>query len=201
METLKIYHVQERYIKYLRNFDNKVTIVKDRGKARPYVGIVFQINQYKYFAPFSSPEKNEDGEINEEYRLHYSKNNNITYEKIENLKYGTIKINNMIPIPESQLIYFEINDIQDEKYREILEDQFIYCDNNKVRILNKANKLYKMVTIYKNVHFVGISCNFKLLEEKCLEYQQTIETVKEAAQSIVKAEIKQTTGQVAPSDK
>jgi protein AbiQ len=183
MDTLKIYHVKEEYIKYLRIFDNKVTIVKDEGKARPYVGIVFEINEYKYFAPFSSPEKDSNGEINEEYKKRYGKNSIVTYEKIEDLKYGTIKINNMIPIHESQLIYFKIDDIIDEKYRNILQDQFIYCDNNKERILNKANKLYKLVTIYKNAHFISVSCNFKLLEQKCLEYQQIIEVAEEAAQS------------------
>ena len=171
MTTLKIYHVQQEYIRYLRQFDKKVTIIKDTGNARPYVGIVFQINGLNYFAPFSSPEKDDDGNLIVEYKNYFNKNNVPTYERIDDLKYGVILINNMIPIMESQLIYFDIDGIQDEKYKSILKDEFIYCNDNKERIINKAKKLYKLVTNYKQVHFVKLSCDFKLLEQKCLEYE------------------------------
>lgn len=184
MEKLKIYHVTEEYIRYLRNFDNKVTIIKDYGKARPYVGEVFQINQFKYFAPFSSPEKDNDGNLTEDYKKYYKKNNNPTYEKIEDLKYGTIQINNMIPVSEQELIYFEIEQIEDENYKVILSDQFIYCDNNKERIINKAKKLYKYVVISKNPHFANLSCNFKLLEQRCKEYESIKQTLTEPLEHI-----------------
>jgi protein AbiQ len=171
MTILGIYHVQEEYIKYLRKFDKKVTIIKDSGKSRPFVGIVYQINEFKYFAPFSSPEKDENGNITEEYKKYFNKNNVPAYERISDLKYGVILINNMIPIPESELIFFKIDDIQDENYKNILKDQFIYCDDNKQKIIDKAFKLYKLVVKNKQPHFANISCKFKLLEKKCLEYQ------------------------------
>jgi len=180
MNILKIYHVQEEYIKFLRKYDDKVTIIKEHGKPRPYVGIVYEINGFKYFAPFSSPEKDDDGNLTEDYKKCFSRNSNPTYEKIEELKYGTIQINNMIPVPETELIYFEIDNIEDKNYRTILKDQFVYCDNNKERILNKANKLYKMVTVFKQPHFVGLSCRFKLLEQKCKEYEYAKRIEKQA---------------------
>ncbi len=189
MDTLKIYHVNEEYIKYLRNFDKKVTIVKETGKARPYVGIVFEINEFKYFAPFSSPEKDSNGNLTEEYIRCFKSNSQVTYEKIENLKYGTIQINNMIPIPDSELISFEIDDIEDINYKRILEDEFIYCDDNKVRIIKKAQKLYRYVDVSKNPHFVNISCNFKLLEKKCKEYGQATNKVEEALEIIQAKEL------------
>lgn len=171
MDSLKLYHVEKDYISFLREFDRKVTIVKENGKLRPYVGIVYEIEGFNYFAPFSSPEKDENGELTEEYKQYFDKNNKTTYERIEDLKYGTININNMIPVPNSQLISFNIDDIEDKQYQSILKDQFIYCDNNKTRIIGKANKLYKQVTKNKIPHFVNLSCNFKLIEQKCREYE------------------------------
>ena len=170
-DKMQIYHVDEDYVKYLRRFDEKVTIVKDKGKQRPYVGIVYNFDKMKYFAPFSSPEKDDGDNLTQEYRDKYSDNSKCTYEQIEKLKYGTILINNMIPISENQLISFDIDKITDENYKTILKDQFIYCNDNKDRILKKAKKLYKMVTTYRQAHFVSVSCNFKFLEQKCLEYE------------------------------
>lgn len=180
MNSLHIYYVKNEYIEFLRNFDKKVTIIKDSEKQRPYIGIVFQIKEFKYFAPFSSPEKDEKGDITENYKKYFSQSGNITYERIENLKYGIIRLNNMIPLPDSEIVCFDIDEIEDDKYKLILKDQFIYCDNNKDKILKKASKLYKMVTIYKNTHFIDISCNFKLLESRMLEYI----AIKEAAATI-----------------
>jgi hypothetical protein len=39
MNSLHIYYVKNEYIEFLRNFDKKVTIIKDSEKQRPYIGI------------------------------------------------------------------------------------------------------------------------------------------------------------------
>ena len=170
--SLKFYHINEEYIKYLRTYDQKVTLVKNAGKERPYIGIVFKINEYSYFAPLSSPKKNEHGELTEKYKRKFKKSGSPLFEKIEDLKYGTIQINNMIPVPQSELVTFDIEDEKDEDYKSVLKDQFIYIDNNEARILKKAQKLYQYVTEKKIPAFVGLSCEFKLLEQKCDEYSE-----------------------------
>jgi len=170
--SLKICHINEDYIKYLMNFDHKVTLVKDSGKMRPYVGVVFVIGTYKYFAPLSSPKKGKDGSLTEKYKNKFSKNSSPLYERIENLKYGTLQLNNMIPVPESELIEFDIETEQDADYKTVLKDQFIYIDNHKERIVKKANRLYGFVTKSKIEAFVNMSCEFKMLETKCDEYQK-----------------------------
>lgn len=187
MDILGIFHVQKDYINYLRIFDKKVTIIKDEGMLRPFVGIVFNINGFNYFAPFSSPEKDLNGDLTESYIKYFDKDNNPTYERIEDLKYGIIRINNMIPVANSQLIRFNIEAIEDENYKNILKDQFIYCNNNKTRIFDKSTKLYKLVSVKKVFHYINLSCNFKLLEQKCLEYEQ--QKIEEAAQLIASDKI------------
>ena len=53
MARLKIYFINDDYIAYLRKYDTKVAYNKVPN--RPYVGVVFTYNDFKYFAPLSSP--------------------------------------------------------------------------------------------------------------------------------------------------
>ena len=64
---MKLYEVDEEYIDYLKNFDNKV--LNHSGERykyiRKYTGILLTINDCDYIAPLSSPSKTDykDGEI------------------------------------------------------------------------------------------------------------------------------------------
>ena len=53
--NLKIVRVNTNYCDYLRKFDNKVPYNKNEKELRPFVGILFTINDCEYFAPLSSP--------------------------------------------------------------------------------------------------------------------------------------------------
>ena len=53
--NLKIVKVDSDYCDYLRKFDNKVAYNKNEKELRPFIGILFQIDTCKYFAPLSSP--------------------------------------------------------------------------------------------------------------------------------------------------
>ena len=49
MDRLKFYNIDDKYIAYLYNFDNKVPF--NKNSKRPYIEIVLEINGIKYFAP------------------------------------------------------------------------------------------------------------------------------------------------------
>ena len=55
---MKLYTISDAYISYLREFSSK-TILRSEGEgyvtSRKYLGVVYEINGYQYFAPFSSP--------------------------------------------------------------------------------------------------------------------------------------------------
>lgn len=58
---IDVYEVKDAYIEYLRTdkgfnkvYDSKILV---RTHARKYIGVVLTINNFKYFAPFSSPKK------------------------------------------------------------------------------------------------------------------------------------------------
>ena len=50
---MKFYHIADAYVEYLRHYDSKVA--KNKQERRPYIGVVVQVGEYKYYAPFTSP--------------------------------------------------------------------------------------------------------------------------------------------------
>ena len=57
--SLKLYEVDNNYIDYLKKFDNKVLHHSNPSynHTRKYLGILFNINEFKYIAPLSSPKQ------------------------------------------------------------------------------------------------------------------------------------------------
>ena len=78
----------------------------------------------------------------------------------------------MIPVHKDALIEFNIKDEQDIKYRTLLERQVKSINNMKADVLNHAQMTYFDVIDNKNKFLVGISCNFKKLENACKSYNK-----------------------------
>lgn len=91
-------------------------------------------------------------------------------------KLGAVNLNNMIPIPENEYIYANINinyalSDSERKYRILLNNQLRWLNRHGINLRHKAKKLYENRT--KNTIPVRIKdrcCDFQLLEEKCLAY-------------------------------
>ena len=157
METLRIYKVEGQYIRYLNIKDNRVQYNKDAK--RPYVGVVFTFAGYQYFVPMESPKPNHA-------RIKPGKH----IIKLENGKYGILGFNNMIPVHKDALIEYDINAEKDIKYKALLQRQISICNRMKADILNHAQMTYFDVVSDKNKFLVGISCDFKKLENACKKY-------------------------------
>lgn len=163
MIELKLYRVKIDYIKYLYKFDKMVQYNPNKEdnytEKRPYLGIVLHINSLNYFVPLEHPR--------EEHRT--MKDNQFIY-KIHDGKYGILGFNNMIPIPDNELIRFDIN-LENRRYKQILISQYRFCNKHTKEILKKANYTYLNRIDGKNKFLVKVCCNYKLLEQKCLEYK------------------------------
>lgn len=109
MTRLKIYFISDEYIEYLRKFDSKVAYNKVPN--RPYAGVVFIYNNYRYFAPLSSPK----------IKHLIMKENMVDIFKIDNGKLGIINLNNMIPCPINVLTE-AIKIVKDKRYKALLEN-------------------------------------------------------------------------------
>lgn len=55
--NLSFYTVSSSYCDFLRKTDSCVPYTMDSKSIRPFVGIVFSINGFQYYAPLTSPKK------------------------------------------------------------------------------------------------------------------------------------------------
>lgn len=159
MDNLKLYYISENYINYLRNFDSRV--LYNKKGTRPYVGVVFKYRNFFYFAPLSSPKPK-----------HLSmREDAVDIFKIKDGKLGIVNINNMIPTPLECLIdCFPL--VDDKLYKKLLNEQVIYLNNHKEELFKKVRQFYKRYDKgYLNKRILERCCDFKLLEDKCLEYK------------------------------
>jgi protein AbiQ len=83
---------------------------------------------------------------------------------------GSLRFNFMIPIPQNCLKRLVIRDIEDEKYRLLVNKEYRFCMKNQERIEKKARKIYEMVTTNRKEKLTENSCDFKLLEKAYREF-------------------------------
>ncbi len=171
---MKIYQVTNEYIDYLFSIDSRVQ--KNNGD-RKYIGIVFQIENFNYFAPLSSPKDNdfdESGKVKKSSPgLHRIVINKGT-DKEDFL--GKIKFTSIIPVLPKELIEININDISDEKYKNMLNKQIYYINGFKDKLIKEARNIYNDKINEKNYKFhYQFIVDFKLLEKKIQEKDKGIE--------------------------
>ncbi len=176
---LSFCRVNSDYCDYLRSFDSRVPLNSDVKQRRPFIGILIEKDsEMKYFAPLSSPKPK-----------HITMKNQIDFLKIKGGVWGAINFNNMIPVKEDNLIKVDLkfspSDTKDEvDYKNLLINQLTWCNSNRENIVNKALKLYDTISHGKGSEQLSLRCcNFKLLEEKCLNYSEIQKALKEAAAS------------------
>lgn len=171
---LKIYNIDSEYIDYLKQFEQNIEYnIKDKNKhKRPYIGIVFEIENYLYFAPLKSPKK--------KYDLSMRSHTDIIL--IDDGKMGIINLNDMIPVPKAKKDKLltevdyktNVNDGKEiVKYKNLIQDQINWCnktDNNKI-ILKKALRTYNLYDkLPDNNKLKQRCCNYKHLESICKTY-------------------------------
>ena len=155
-EKDKLYFITltSNYLKYLGIYENKVSLKANR----PFIGIVFKVNNKEYFAPLSSPKEK-----------HKGIKTNIDFFKIDKGNLGIINFNNMIPVINNDLCGNKLDlemlskslNTDDIKYFRLLKNQLEYCEKNKNIILAKAEKIYNIFT--KNLDKLSES------QKKCIE--------------------------------
>lgn len=141
---LKWYIIKNEYVEYLKNFDDKVQNIKYDKSSKTYVGIVFSINKIDYYVPISSP-KSKYKKMKETIDFFYDKLSNYFYFKDEKNKY---------------------------KYIKLLEKEINIINLKKDDLLKRAKRLYDIRNKFPNSNISLRCCNFKLLEEKCIEYKR-----------------------------
>jgi len=163
--NLKIVKVNSEYCEYLREFDNRVSYNKNEKELRPFIGILFKIEEYEYFAPLSSPKLK-----------HKKMKNKVDFLKIKNGELGAVNFNNMIPVKPNNYYLIDLNKTtltdEESKYQKLVKEQLNWLNSNYDQVKNKSIKLYNLYNNGKLPENIKERCcNFKLLEEKCMEYK------------------------------
>lgn len=187
MRKLRLYSVSDNYIAYLRS-DERLRIVFDnkaghRAHTRKYLGVALRINNFNYFIPLSSPKSSDyiivDGipairkSIIPVIRM-------ITADTASGkpeLK-GTLKLSNMIPVPDNELTPYIIADETDLEYQQIVEKEWQFIRSNTDLIIKNAkiiyNQMTKRDTLYANTNMPGYlrsTVDFEYAEKKCAEFE------------------------------
>lgn len=157
MEPLRIYRIEDKYIRFMRSRDSRVQDNKNRH--RPYVGVVLYVGNFRYFVPMESPKPNHEKIKPGRHIM-----------KLEGGKLGLLGFNNMIPVPDSALISFDIGKEPDAQYAELLRRQAAFINRNKADVLSHASQTYYAVVNKQNSFLLGICCDFKKLERASLKY-------------------------------
>ena len=132
--------------------------MSDNKQNRPYIGVLFTVEGKEYIAPLGSPKPK-----------HLTMKNNIDFIKIDNGKLGVINLNNMIPVNFNVIKKIPIDEIQNQKYRTLLDNQHNWIKSNQDMIKHKANTLYQKVVNDKiKISIKNRCCDFKSLE-RCLD--------------------------------
>ncbi len=157
MDNFKLFKIEDKYINYLKGCDSRVQ--NNKNKRRPYVGVVLIVGNCKYFVPMESPKPNHE---NIKAGTHIL--------KLDNGHLGLLGFNNMIPVHESAIVTFDINQEPDKQYRELLKRQVSYINRKKADIYDRASKTYYKATKGNNRFLSNICCDFKKLEQACKYY-------------------------------
>ena len=128
------------------------------------MGVLFEVNNIKYFAPLSSP------------KAKYLKmKNKLAFLRLAGGVLGAINFNNMIPIKENNIVKIDLDkkceNISERKYQKLLKEQIYWLNRNSEKLYGRARKLYDdYVNGVLDKKIDNRCCNFKLLEEKCEVY-------------------------------
>ncbi|CAM2827937.1 type III toxin-antitoxin system ToxN/AbiQ family toxin [Hathewaya histolytica] len=162
MGRLKFYEVDSEYLDFLQKSE-----IDERGFTKvPYhnyennnkfvCGVVLSFENFNYYAPISS------------YSIQ-QKDNILIKDKKGKVK-GSIRFNYMFPVPYTCLKCKDFSKEKSESYKHLLFTEYKFCVEKQEEIKNKAKRTYKKVVNKLSPSLLKNSCDFKLLEQKCIEY-------------------------------
>ena len=138
------------------------------GKRIALLGVLFEVNDFKYFAPLSSPKT-------KYLKMH----DNVDFLKLKNGELGAVNFNNMLPVTLNNVIMIDLdskaNVKKEELYRKMLKEQLYFLNRRRASLYRKASNLYfNYINKKLPINIFNRCCNFPLLEEKCKEYNSVL---------------------------
>ena len=181
MQEMKLCSISDEYIEFLREdfpnvYSNKET---RRTHTRKYIGVVMQISEYLYYIPMSSP-KDTDYQVAGDKKVIKKSIVPIMRMVIKNSKgekelKGTLRFSHMIPVPETEVEWYDVEQEKDAKYKDLVQNEIIYIRKNQEKIRKSAKLIYKQkAEKIENAKYLNSVLDYKRLEEKCKEFVLTM---------------------------
>ena len=173
---MKLYGISDSYISYIRTRFPRVYSNKEdvRVHTRKYLGAVIEMNGFKYYIPLSSPKEKHDYIFIDGKRTIRKSSLivvRITDGEGENAELkGTLQIGTMIPVPESELIEYNINAEPDQNYKNLIWSEIEFIRKNTGKIIKNARILYNKKSKGSSEKVVSGCLDFKGVEEMCQEW-------------------------------
>jgi len=185
MDEVKIYSISNEYISYLKEDSRLRNVFQNKPEVhiRKYLGVVLRRGEFNYFVPFSSPKETDYMIVNGKKTVRKSIIPIIRMTSTDvngelELK-GTLKLSNMIPVPDSELTLYDISGEQDSNYKILLEKEWAFIRENTQLIFKNAKVLYnqktKVEVLYPDGNaprYLTAAIDFKYAEQKCKAFQE-----------------------------
>lgn len=181
--------ISDGYTSQLKAKDHRVldAHIDDRIAKRPHVGILIEKSNFSYFIPLSSADYSD-------YKNGNVRHSTLTIKRIfsKNKFIGKLLLNNMIPVPKSEIEVISLvktSDKEYNKYIDLLSKEIICIRGMLDEVKKSATILYNEKLNEKNDSFwkskkkgkyLDATLDFSLLEEVCAEWTRlkTIEKIR-----------------------
>ena len=153
--NLNFYKINETYIEPLQIIDSDVRISTGEKSTRPYVGVVFTIQDRLFFAPLSSPAKFPNTLNSNDLKIAKAKKSNIEKRRLsikvinnKHVHLCNVIIGKIIPVPSSQISEISINNLlsstvsSERKYGDLFQKEYYAINAMKDTIYDKALRFY-----------------------------------------------------------
>lgn len=180
-ENFGLYNVDVDYLRYLNGIEPEVQFSEDKDyEQKPFLGIVILIDNYSYFIPLTSG-KYKHSKWKNVGPAHYLVYEQVKKEELrrkdayksisdtEALKiFAVLDIKKMIPVKAGLYSRIDFDSLSDQKYADLLEKEYRFCQKIQDGILAKAKQIYTEQKQTGVIH--PIYCNFAKLEAACDTY-------------------------------
>lgn len=169
--------VDEKYLDYLRGFEPRIPHSNyGESKLKPFFGALFEVDELVYVTQVSHPQTR-----------HLSMRNALDFHKIylpnespssSDRLIAVVNLNYMFPLPKAMLEFLDYSTIEQHrlfsssvekgKYIDLLKKEM--TEINKLRIAEKASRLYRLKLDYPADKISRRCVDFKFLESKAQAY-------------------------------
>ena len=140
----------------------KVLLNHDASHDRKYVGLEIKLNEYFYFIPLSSPDPSDYDKSKK------VKKSIIPIFRLKNTKgefLSKLLLNNMIPVPTSELLYYDVRKETNENYRNLVLAELRDIQRNYNKICKNAKVLYRQKKKDLPIGYLKATVDFGQLEK------------------------------------